>query len=111
MNIMRVLFSLALPMVSGSTTFNSRSELVTAVTAYISNDTDAVYMYGPIANWNVSKITDMHVRRRSTWRAFNCRPATRVREPWVGQGADGSTARNGVSKGSGRLRPPARSPH
>ena len=39
--------------------FTSKAELKTAVQAYDANLTAAIAAYGPIAEWDVSKITDM----------------------------------------------------
>ena len=40
-------------------TFTTKGALTTAVQAYNTNPTAAIAMYGPIANWDVSAITDM----------------------------------------------------
>ena len=40
-------------------TFTTKASLQTAVQAYNTNLTAAIATYGPIANWNVSPITDM----------------------------------------------------
>ena len=39
--------------------FTSKAELETAVQAFNANSTSAIATYGPIADWNVSAITDM----------------------------------------------------
>merc|ERR1711935_585860 len=40
-------------------TFTTKASLKTAVQAYNTNPTAAIATYGPIANWDVSAITDM----------------------------------------------------
>ena len=39
--------------------FTTKASLQTAVQAYNADPTDAIATYGPIANWDVSAITDM----------------------------------------------------
>ena len=41
------------------TTFTTKASLQTAVQAYNANPTAAIATYGPIADWDVSAITDM----------------------------------------------------
>ena len=41
-------------------TFTTKASLQTAVRAYNANPTAAIATYGPIAEWDVSAITDMH---------------------------------------------------
>ena len=62
---MRLLFLLVLPVASGSTPFQTRELLKTAIGEYMADAIFAENKYGPIAAWDVSVITDMHVRRRS----------------------------------------------
>ena len=58
-----MLFLLALPTVVGSTTFKDKGDLQSAVSIYKSDQNRALAMYGPISDWDVSKITDMSVSR------------------------------------------------
>jgi len=44
---------------TAATIFTSKAELQAAVQAYDANPTGAIATYGPIADWNVSAITDM----------------------------------------------------
>merc|ERR1711957_918839 len=42
-----------------TTTFTTKASLTTAVKAYNTDPTAAIATYGPIADWDVSAITDM----------------------------------------------------
>ena len=47
--------------------FTTKADLQTAVQAYDANATAAVEEYGPIADWNVSAITDMRELFSNCW--------------------------------------------
>merc|ERR1712106_463628 len=47
------------PSPASSHTFTTKDSLKTAVQAYNANPTAAIATYGPIAEWDVSAITDM----------------------------------------------------
>ena len=44
---------------AAATIFTTTADLQAAVQEYDANPTDAIATYGPIAGWNVSRITDM----------------------------------------------------
>ena len=59
-----MLLLLALPNVVGSKTLIKIRDLQDAVSKYNSDKDSALAMYGQISDWEISKITDMSVRRR-----------------------------------------------